>query len=93
MLLVPSWWYHAVDNVTERSLGVATRWRDPQQLDANRLYNFLLFDPRTIAIVVGQMLRFAAGRGPGVQKLWEGGSHDEAAEDIATGSGRRAWGL
>lgn len=92
VLLVPSWWYHAVENVTERSLGVATRWRDPQQLDSNRLYNFLLFDPRTIAIVIGQMIRFAAGRGPGPQTLWEGGSHDEAAEDIATGTGRRAWG-
>ncbi|HJZ96480.1 MAG TPA: cupin-like domain-containing protein [Candidatus Solibacter sp.] len=93
VLLVPSWWYHAVENVTERSLGVATRWRDPKQLDSNRLYNFLLFDPRTIAIVIGQMIRFAAGRGPGVQTLWEGGSHDEAAEDLATGAGRRAWGL
>ena len=93
VLLIPSWWYHAVDNVTERTLGVATRWRDPQQVDSNRIFNFLLFDPRTIAIVVGQMIRFAAGRGPGVQTLWEGGSHDEAAEDLATGAGRRAWGL
>jgi oxalate decarboxylase/phosphoglucose isomerase-like protein (cupin superfamily) len=93
VLLVPSWWYHSVENITERTLGVATRWRDPQQIDSNRLYNFLLFDPRTIAIVVGQMIRFAAGRGPGPQALWEGGSHDEAAEDLATGTGRRAWGL
>jgi oxalate decarboxylase/phosphoglucose isomerase-like protein (cupin superfamily) len=93
VLLVPSWWYHSVENLTERTLGVATRWRDPQQLDSNRIYNFLLFDPRTIAIVVGQMIRIAMGRGPGVQTLWEDGSHDEAAEDIATGAGRRAWGL
>lgn len=93
VLLIPSWWYHAVDNVTERTLGVATRWRDAHQLDSNRLYNFLLFDPRTVLIVIGQMIRFAAGRGPGPQTLWEGGSHDEAAEDLLSGSGHAAWGL
>jgi hypothetical protein len=93
VLLSPSWWYHAVENLTERSLGVATRWHDPGQLDSNRLFNFLYSNPRRIAIVAGQMIRFAVGRGPGVQTLFEGGAHDEAAEDITTGAGRRAWGL
>jgi hypothetical protein len=93
VLLVPSWWYHSVENITERSLGVATRWRDPGQLDANRLYNFLLFDPRTTARVIGQMIRIVLKRGPGVQTLFEGGAHDEAAEEITNGAGRRAWGL
>jgi hypothetical protein len=90
VLLVPSWWYHSVENLTERSLGVATRWRSGQ-MDSNRLYNFLLFDPRTIATVIGQMIKIAAGRGPGVQTLFEGGAHDEAVGEIATGAGRRAW--
>ena len=93
VLLSPSWWYHAVENLTERSLGVATRWRDPRQLDSNRLYNFLYFHPRNIAVIVGRIMRFAAGRGPGVQTLFEGDAHDEASEDYATGVGRRAWGL
>jgi hypothetical protein len=91
VLLSPSWWYHAVENLTERSLGVATRWRG--QLDSNRLYNFLFFHPRNIAIIAGRIMRFAAGRGPGLQTLFESDAHDGAAEDFASGAARRAWGL
>ena len=93
VLLSPSWWYHAVENITERSLAVATRWRDPAQLDSNRLYNFLYVSPRNLAIIAGRVLRFAAGCGPGVQTLFEGDAHDGAAEDFVTGAGRQAWGL
>jgi oxalate decarboxylase/phosphoglucose isomerase-like protein (cupin superfamily) len=93
VLLSPTWWYHAVENLTERTLAVATRWRDPAQLASNRLYNFLYFHPRNIVVLVGRVMRFAAGRGPGVQTLFEGDAHDEAGGDMATGTGRRAWGL
>jgi hypothetical protein len=93
VLLSPAWWYHAVENLTERSLGVATRWRDPEQPDSNRLYNFLYVSPRNLVILAGRILRFAVGRGPGVQTLFEGDAHDEAAEEFATGTARRAWGL
>jgi hypothetical protein len=93
VLLSPSWWYHAIENLTERSLGVATRWRDPNQPDANRLYNFLYVSPRNIAILAGRIMRFVAGRGPGVQTLFEGDAHDDAAGEFATGAARRAWGL
>jgi len=93
VLLSPTWWYHAVENLTERTLAVATRWRDPSQTESNRLYNFLYFHPRNIAVIVGRVMRFAAGRGPGVQTLFEGDAHDEASEDMATGTGRPAWGI
>jgi hypothetical protein len=89
VLLSPPWWYHAVDNVTERTLGVATRWRNPWRLDSNRLYKFLYFGPRNMAVMIGRMLR----QGPGVQTMFEDNAHDEAAEDMATGTARRAWGL
>jgi hypothetical protein len=91
VLLSPTWWYHAVENLTERTLAVATRWRDPAQLAANRLYNFLYFHPRNIPVIVGRVMRFAVGRGPGVQTLFEADAHDEAGEDMATGAGRPAW--
>jgi hypothetical protein len=93
VLLSPSWWYHAVDNLTERSLAVATRWRQPGQLDSNRLYNFLYLHPRNIVTVAARVMKFAMGQGPGLQALFEGDAHDEAAEDLATGAARRAWGL
>ena len=93
VLLSPPWWYHAVENMTERTLGVATRWSDPWRLDSNRLFKFLYFGPRNVAVMVVAMLKFAAGRGPGVQTMFEGNAHDEAAEDMATGAARRAWGL
>jgi hypothetical protein len=93
VLLSPPWWYHAIDNLTERSLGVATRWRDPWRLDSNRLFKFLYFGPRNIAFMVVGMMRLAAGRGPGIHTLFEENAHDEAAEEMATGAARRAWGL
>jgi oxalate decarboxylase/phosphoglucose isomerase-like protein (cupin superfamily) len=89
VLLSPPWWYHAVDNVTERTLGVATRWRNPWRLDSNRIYKFLYFGPRNVAVMVGRMMR----QGPGVQTMFEDNAHDEAAEDMAIGTARGAWGL
>jgi oxalate decarboxylase/phosphoglucose isomerase-like protein (cupin superfamily) len=93
VLLSPPWWYHAVENVTERTLGVATRWRNPWRLDSNRIYKFLYFGPRNVADMMVRMMRAAAGRGPGIQTQFEDNAHDDAAEDMATGSARRAWGL
>ena len=93
VLLSPSWWYHAVENRTERTLAVATRWPNAGQADSNRLYNFLYFHPRRIPTLIGQVIKFAAGRGPGAQTLFEGGAHDDAAADVASGDARRAWGL
>jgi hypothetical protein len=93
VLLSPSWWYHAVENRTERTLGVATRWPNAGQVDSNRLYNFLYFHPRRIPTLIGQVMKFAVGRGPGAQTLFEGGAHDDAAADVTSGDARRAWGV
>jgi hypothetical protein len=41
----------------------------------------------------GRILSFAVGRGPGVQTLFEGDAHDEAAEEYAIGTARQTWGL
>jgi len=52
LLALPPWWWHAVENLTERSVGVATRWfgdgEKPgdfmmmeEDYDLNRLFSFL----------------------------------------------------
>ncbi len=48
VLLVPRWWYHSVENLSDTSVGIATRWQHADSnLNANHLYTLLLENMRS----------------------------------------------
>nr|DAB41912.1 TPA_exp: ArzJ - aKG/Fe(II) halogenase [Fischerella sp. PCC 9339] len=47
ILLIPAWQWHAIDNLTEETIAVATRWSMVKQEQANTFFNFIqLFSPK-----------------------------------------------
>ncbi|MCA9681904.1 MAG: cupin-like domain-containing protein [Myxococcales bacterium] len=41
MLINPPWWWHAVDNLSPSSIGIATRWVEPGLTRFNRTYELV----------------------------------------------------
>ena len=50
VLLVPHWWYHSVENLSNTSVGIATRWQlADSNLNTNYLYSLLLQNMRSFS--------------------------------------------
>ncbi len=50
VLLVPQWWYHSVENLSNTSVGIATRWQlADSNLNTNYLYSLLLQNMRSFS--------------------------------------------
>jgi len=94
VLLSPSWWYHAVENVTERTLAAASRWFPPDMVDTNRLYSVLHTEPRFILYILRTVLA-AKKRGERINSwlFLEQTAHDNAMERAASAEGKAAWGI
>jgi len=107
MLLNPPWWYHAVENLTETTVGVSTRWLGPffsPHKDTNHLYTFLQFwNGRLLLPLLRIWTDLLAGdpdvaamhreKGP-VHKdrtLFEDESHDDGGTDMHMGTAIDAW--
>jgi hypothetical protein len=93
VLYNPRWWYHCIENMSERTVAVATRWdvgMKPRPRDTNRLYSALEYTPKmwwriTRALAAGEP--FAS-----YELLFEIFSHDNASYERFAGA-KLAWGI
>ena len=107
MLLNPPWWYHAVQNLSETTVGVSTRWLGPffsPRKNTNHLYTFLQYTSggRLLPflriwtdLLAGDANAAAMHGAPGPvhrdRTYFEDESHDQAGTDIEMGTTIDAW--
>lgn len=103
VLLSPSWWWHAVENVTPETVGVATRWTVPDKRQTNRLYSILAEASPQVLVARQKLVEHALAGGAGGTALFntdytfeeahpfEVFSHDTSFEDVKNGQGLLAW--
>ena len=107
LLLNPPWWYHAVENLTETSVAVSTRWLGPYFppiKNTNRLFTFLqFFNHRMIGPMIDVLGTILSGEGEaaamqqrtglrkGNRTVFEDESHDRLSAHLFNGRAVAAW--